>query len=290
MLVHEVGGALQAGKRRMALVHVDDLGLELERLQGADAADAEQVFLAHARFQVAAVEAVGELARAGLILGHIGVQEIERHAADLRLPDLRVNAFAAQIHVNEDALATVVFAKRQGHLLEVVDRVAFLLPAVGREVLAEIALLVAQADADQGHAEVAGRLEVVAGEDAKPPGIHGQAGADAVFQAEIGHDGLAVAVGKGNRGGLARQVGRKRLAQVAYPLHEEVVLGQGLQGLLGQAVEEAHRVAGALPPQFAVDLGKKRRDVVVPREKQIVGQLPKRFELGRQLRHNAVNA
>ena len=52
---------------------------------------------------------------------------------------------------------------------EVVLGVALLLPAVDVEVLAEVALAVHQADADERQAEVAGALEVVAGEDARPP-------------------------------------------------------------------------------------------------------------------------
>ena len=40
-----------------------------------------------------------------------------------------------------------------------------LLGAAGRQQLAEVAVAVEEADADDRHAEVAGRLEVVAGQD-----------------------------------------------------------------------------------------------------------------------------
>ena len=289
VLVHEIGDALKAREGRMALVHVDDLGLEAKRLQGPDAADAEEVFLADPGLQVAAVEAVGELARGGLVFRYVGVHEVERHPADLRLPDLGEYPFPAQVHVDHDPFAGRVLAQGQRHLLEVVDGVAFLLPAVRGEVLAEKTLLVAQADADQGHAQVACRLEMVAGQDAESPGIDGQALGDAVFQAEIGHQRRVVAVRKGNGAGLPGQIGAQLLEQVLHPVDEKFIPGQGFQGPLGQAVEKSHRIAVAFAPEFAVNLGKKRHDVVVPGKKQIIGQFPKRFELGRQFGHHTVH-
>ena len=51
------------------------------------------------------------------------------------------------------------------------DGVVLLLPAVAVEALAEVAGLVEQADADDRDADVGGRLEVVAGEDAEAAGV-----------------------------------------------------------------------------------------------------------------------
>ena len=86
--------------------------------------------------------------------------------------------------------------ERQG--VEIVDGIAFLLPAVGVQILPEVALLVEQADADQRIVLVAGGLQVVAGEDAQAAGIDRQALGEAVLGGEIG-DQLAV----GRRGALA---------------------------------------------------------------------------------------
>ena len=54
-----------------------------------------------------------------------------------------------------------------------------LLPAVAGQGLAEVAVPVQQPHADEGYAEVAGRLEVVAGQDAEAAGVLGQGGGDA---------------------------------------------------------------------------------------------------------------
>ncbi len=103
------------------------------------------------------------LAQVGRVLVDVGVEQVERHPADVgpphlgdqrceparststRTPSHRVSAMACGIEVG----------------------VALLLPAVGRERLAEVAVAVEEADADQRHAEVAGRLEVVAGQHAR---------------------------------------------------------------------------------------------------------------------------
>ena len=74
----------------------------------------------------------------------------------------------------------------QRQVEEVVFRIAFLLPAVDVEVLAEVALAVHQADADERQAEVAGALEMIAGQDAEAAGIDRHALVDAELGREVG--------------------------------------------------------------------------------------------------------
>ena len=69
---------------------------------------------------------------------------------------------------------------------EVVLGVALLLPAVHGEVLAEVALAVHQADADERQAEVAGALQVVAGQHAEAAGVDRHALVQAELGAEVG--------------------------------------------------------------------------------------------------------
>ena len=57
---------------------------------------------------------------------------------------------------------------------------------VGAEGLPEVALLPQQADADHRHAQVAGRLEEVAGQDAQAAAVDGQGLAEAELHAEVG--------------------------------------------------------------------------------------------------------
>lgn len=56
-----------------------------------------------------------------------------------------------------------------------------LLPAVPGQALAEVAVPVEQADSDERHAQVAGGLQVVTGQDAQTAGVLGQGGGDTEF-------------------------------------------------------------------------------------------------------------
>ena len=107
----------------------------------------------------------------GRFCGHVGVQQVERNAAHLRAPDLRGDRAARRSctsTVSGLPVGAAFQADRQ--VVKVVVLVGFLLPAGGVEVLAEIALLVEQPDADQRHAQVAGGLQVIAGQHAQAAG------------------------------------------------------------------------------------------------------------------------
>ena len=78
--------------------------------------------------------------------------------------------------------------------MKIVDLVKVLLPAVHVQVLLEIAQLVEQPDAVEIEVQVAGRLDVVAGQDAQAAGINGQRVAQAVFGGKIGDADLPVMV------------------------------------------------------------------------------------------------
>ena len=75
-----------------------------------------------------------------------------------------------------------------GQRVEIVVAVAFLLPAVGVQQLAEITLLIEQSDADERQVEIARRLQMIAGKNAQAAGINGQAFGEAVFGRKIGDE------------------------------------------------------------------------------------------------------
>ncbi len=127
------------------------VGLEPELAQRPHAADAEHELLADPVLTVAAVQHVG----------HLGLEQVEAHAADVRAPDPGGDRLAGELDRDRDRL------EHEAEPLRVELRVARLLPVV-LERLLEVALPVEQADSDQRDAEVGGRLEVVAGEDPEP--------------------------------------------------------------------------------------------------------------------------
>ena len=84
----ELADALDAEEARVALVGVEDLrrrgaGDARPDAQGAYAADAEEQLLAQPVLGVAAVEPVGDVAVVGAVLLDVGVEQQQRHAADV---------------------------------------------------------------------------------------------------------------------------------------------------------------------------------------------------------------
>jgi hypothetical protein len=181
----EFGDAFQAEEARVALVGVEHLGLGVAgqpavRPYGAHPADAEQHLLKQPVLAAAAVQPVGHPAFAEVVLLDVGVEHEEGDATDLGQPDAGAQGAGAGEGEGDLGRGAVGFA--QGYEREFVgveDGIVLLLPAVSGEGLAEVAVPVEESYADEGYAEVAGGLEVVAGEDAEAAGVLGQGRGDA---------------------------------------------------------------------------------------------------------------
>ena len=81
--------------------------------------------------------------------------------------------------------AVLLAQQRERQPVGVEHRVGLLLPAVARERLPEVAAAVEQPHADDRDAEVAGGLEVVAGEDAESAGVLREHRGDAELRREV---------------------------------------------------------------------------------------------------------
>ena len=231
----------------MALVGVEDLGSGRAgdpgvRPQRTDAADAEQQLLAQPVLAGAAVEPVGHAAEVVGVLLDVGVEQQQRHPSDVGDPDpghqLGV-VVEGDPHHGPGPVRLV--EERERELVGVEDRVGLLLPALAGQRLLEVAHPVEQADADQRDAEVGGRLEVVAGEDAEAAGVLREHGGDAELRREV-RDG-------------ARRVGSP-LALVPL-VAREVAVEVAAGGL--EPVEEA---AGRRPARR--DAGRRPRRAAAP--------------------------
>ena len=189
---HVLPDPLQAEESGVPLVGVEHLGLGVagdlaEGAHRADAADAEQQLLPEPVLAPAAVQPVGHLVQRGLVLLHVGVEHQQRHPADLGQPHLGGEQLAlGQRHLHLHRLAAGGPQQRERQAVRVVGRVALRLPAVGRQRLGEVPVPVEQADADDRHAEVAGRLQVVARQDAETARVLREHGGDAVLGREVG--------------------------------------------------------------------------------------------------------
>ena len=182
---------LDAQESRVSLVGMEHLGLGMPG-DGAvgphrpHPADAQQQFLAQPVVAAAAVEPVGHLAQVRVVLLDVGVEQQQRHPADLRDPDLRGEHRAVgQADPDPHGRAVGASQQRQRQAVRVAGRIALGLPALGRQRLGEVAVPVQQADADQRHTQVTGGLEVVAGQDAEAARVLRQRRGDAELGREV---------------------------------------------------------------------------------------------------------
>lgn len=273
-----------------------------ESAVGADRAhpaDAQQHLLQQPVLAAAAVEAVGDVAFGGGVLLGVGVQHQQRHPPDLGLPDPGVQPTAAGQRQRDHAGAAVRLAHLgDGELVRVEQRVALLLPAVAGERLAEVAVAVEQADADDRRAQVTGGLEVVPGQDAEAAGVLRQGGGDAELGREVGDRGRspvrppaeagaaqaravhgradrarAVRPGAGVVRGLvpARpfEVVVQVVGRVVQAAQEPPVCGQRRQPLRADRAQQADRVAAGALPDLRIDLAEQLACLRMPGPAQI---------------------
>ncbi len=263
----------------MALVGVVHLGLRRTGdagvgAQGADAADAEQDLLAQAVLGGAAVEAVGHVAVVVGVALDVGVEEQQRHAADLGDPDLREQVGPVRLRDRDHRTVAVLLAEqRDGQLVGVEDGVLLELPALAGERLLEVAGVVEQADTHERYAEVAGGLEVVAGQDAEPAGVLRQDGSDAELRGEVGDPRRRLAAGPAAVPPLTAQVGVEVGLGGAQPVEEALVGGQLLEPIGSDRAEEADRVLLGRLPGLGVDLGEDILRRGVPGPPQVAGEV-----------------
>ena len=228
----ELADALDAEESGVALVGVEHLRRRRPggRAVGADrahAADAEQQFLLEPVLGAAAVQPVGDLPGGGVVLLDVAVEQQQRHPADLGHQDLRVQRAAFGQRERDPRRTAVEIQRLDRQALRVERRVALQLPAVARERLAEVPGAVEQTDADDRHAEVARRLEVIAGEDAEAAGVLRQHLGDAELRREVGDAGrAALSVLLALVPARLLEVVGQVVVDVVQPAQEPAVLGE----------------------------------------------------------------
>ncbi len=137
--------------------------------------------------RVAAVDAPGQIAVGGLVLGQVAVEEVDDDPADADPPGPEPDLAAADRHDSDDGVALGVQHGLQGQVLRVERGVGFDLPVLVVERLHEIAFAIEQADSDEPEPQIAGRLGMVGRKDAQSARSDGQGFVEAELGAEVGH-------------------------------------------------------------------------------------------------------
>src|SRR6185437_719463 len=140
----------------VTFVEVPYGGLYAECTQGTDTADAEDHLLPDTGGLVTAVEAMGDVAVAGCVFRRIGIEQVDRHAANLGFPEACDHVAAGNAHGDFDPLSAGIACGLDGQIARVMLTIFRVLDSVVVHRLREVALLVKQADGDEVTASVAG--------------------------------------------------------------------------------------------------------------------------------------
>jgi hypothetical protein len=97
-----------------------------------------------------------------IILLEIRVEEIYDSPADEQAPCLKVDRTVPDLDRVEKSTATFRGDKFQGKSHRIIAGIGFLLPAIGTDLLLKVAVSVQKAYSNEGNAEIARRLCVVA--------------------------------------------------------------------------------------------------------------------------------
>ena len=273
-LTGHFAAAFQHLKGGVALVDVPHGRVQVQGTQCAHPADAQHDLLLDAGGDVAAVELVGDGPVRLLVLRQVGVEQVQGDVAGLGLPYLQHHPAAGQVDEHMQFL-TVDQGRAQRQVLEPGRAVVGDLVAVGVDGLVEVALPVEHAHRYEGHAQIAGGLAVVTGQDAQAARIDGQGFVQAELGAEIGHQLVLFRVQ------VVPDLLARRLAVVAVigrqgtdiVLHVDPVLGGGIQTFLGHPAQEQLGIVAALVPQLRVQPVEQAAHRSVPAVEQVVGQL-----------------
>ena len=122
----------------------------------------------------------------GIVDRDVGVQQQDRHAADLCHPHRRMDRPAGDLDAHDQRLAVRAARASQRQLPGIQVRLRVLLVPVGVDLLAEVAAPVEEADGDEGQRRIGRRLAVVAGQDAEAAGVDLHRLVDAELGAEVG--------------------------------------------------------------------------------------------------------
>ena len=234
----------------MPLVQVDDPGLDSEGVERSDPADPEQCVLGLAGAAVPDVELCGDPAVEGGVLGSFGIEEKERHPAQLDAPDLCDDLPPPNRDGYRHREVVRVRDERGRQPLGIGVDPVLVLPSRLIDPLEEVALAVEQADRDQRQRAVRGGLEEIARQGAEPAPVDRERTVHSVLGAQK-RDGPVRR--KRSLGEGARAIRRNGLLDGRSSCQQVRVLGRAHQRVGGSLLEQAHRVLAALLPAVRID-------------------------------------
>ncbi len=282
---HIFHGAFQGQECGMAFVHVPGGGFITQRPQSADAAHPQQNFLRDPQFQIADIQPVGQLAVVGIILGNIGMQEVKMHPANVQLVNPGKDLASRQVNGDLERLAVLIHQANQREGIKINRNVIRMLPAVFADALGEIAIGIDKANTHQGNPQVAGFLQMVAGENSQAAGINHQGFMQAKLKGEIGHQVIVqFRIGLGEPGVLLVHIAIKFADNPVIFIKEIAVIHHGIEPGAFHIPQESHGVVIGVFPKQCVNFFEEPLSFRMPNPPQIKSQIAQPFKPAGQVK------
>ena len=263
----------QRKKRGVAFVHVEHRRINSQPAQQTNASHAEQDFLHDAGRVIAAVDTLREVTKVRLVLRQIGIDEINRAAADVDHPDPELHRLRSNLDFANDRLSLDIehWLKREIRRVELA--VILRLPVVGIDRLLKVAFAVKQAYAHEAQPKVAGRLGMVARQHPQPSGRDRQSLVKTKLRTEIGHRPL----GQAGRIRCRPRVGCVQVfvKLLQHGLHAAVKLlvqQSYAQFFVGQLAQHRYGVVIKVAPRTRRKFLKNVLRILIPGPPQVTGQ------------------
>jgi len=278
---HPLADAFQAHEDRVAFVGVEDRGQGMaghptELPDRTNAADAQQHLLREPVVSAAAVKLVGDQPFALVVDLQVGVHQHQRDASHAGDPQLRMDEQALDVDLDHHRRAIGVGQQGDRQFVRVQQRVTLLLPAGGVERLNEVAVVVEQADTDQRHTQVGGRLEMIAGQDSQAARILRQDLGDTELRGEIADSLRSLRVV--GRPGLVPALAGEVLGQVVADqfeiTDEAAVTRKHVEPFGADLGEHLERIAAGAHPKVGVYCTEDLLSVGMPAPAQITRKVP----------------
>ena len=263
----------------MALVEVPHGWLDADGTQRADAAHAEHDLLAQPHLPASDVEDVGDRPVGGIVVRHVGVEEEQRHAADLGDPHGGVDVAPGKVDLHLQRQAVPASCAAQRKLIGVDVGLGMLLVAVRVDLLAEVATPIEETHPHERQRRIGGRFQVVAGQDAQAAGVDLHRLVDAVLGAEVGDRTRELPVRSRSVPAVAAvvEVALELVEEAAHVDGEILVGGELRPTLRPHPAQDRDRVAVACP-QAGVDAREELRRARRPGPPQVVGEVAEALE------------
>src|SRR5436190_5755251 len=283
LLFHDIQtNALERQERRMPFVHVKHVRLNSEGSERFHSANPEHDLLTHAHLKIAAIKLGSNQSILGFVFRNIRVEEVDVYPSDAQFPNPGKNFAVQNPHRdNKLRLAPANFSNRQ--VIEVLIEVNRLLNAIFVDLLPEIAVSIKETDRNEIQIKIAGRLAVVAGEDAQATGVIWDRFVKTKFGGKIGNRILDRASSSGFSISIVSAEilfeGFKNLLELA---HKIFVLRQLFQPGLPRKLQHAHGVVIGSVPQLRIEMPEESARRRLPCPPKIKTHLPQRLQRRRE--------